>query len=348
MKMRPIVIFAALLVAAGAPWLARAQDSCSGEYSLDPREKCLLERAAVAVLESQLASDRALLDSDSAEHHVGQPDPARVIARKEAEVEAAKKAALECTQNLSALKAQRLEAVATSTMTRLEGIPWACRLPEEEARLEELQRSVAALPPDGAEAVRAADRCRNHLETMMPQLREMRLSRLDRPMSVERREWLEQQSCRFPEEEAALAAADDGRARAQAMIDAGGWSPIGSAKICLDQQIRANAAKEVKTEKRYAAELGGVVDMQRLHALQQIARAMDERVKARTASMKKAKHKVLPCTNAKVKLATKCIPPDYVEDERLLPEQDPADCTSADAKALVWLHEQVISMQEEE
>jgi hypothetical protein len=79
-----------------------------------------------------------------------------------------------------------------------------------------------------------------------------------------------------------------------------------SAAVCAWQDKRARTVEEIRTEQRYAAELGGVVDMAKLYRLQRQVRLIDEEVVRLRATLKTEGLRTAPCSHPFVAKLAMC------------------------------------------
>jgi hypothetical protein len=86
-----------------------------------------------------------------------------------------------------------------------------------------------------------------------------------------------------------------------------------SAKLCRVQEVRAGAKNEIRLERKYAAEGGGVVDQRKLYELQQQMRESDEQAAASIAALRDLSRKPLSCETAAVQRALYCVAVDLGE-----------------------------------
>jgi len=82
--------------------------------------------------------------------------------------------------------------------------------------------------------------------------------------------------------------------------------PALSARRCYHSLVRAEAIKEIQTEKRYA-KLGGVVDMRKLHDLQTFVRTQDEGIANADGALARWKLKPSSCSGKLVSEITRCL-----------------------------------------
>jgi hypothetical protein len=85
-----------------------------------------------------------------------------------------------------------------------------------------------------------------------------------------------------------------------------------SARICLLEEMRTDALKEIATERKYSA-IGGAVDLVKLHRLQQDVRAADDRLVMQRALLKDTKLPPLSCSKENVRSLVACIRSLYPE-----------------------------------
>ncbi len=112
-------------------------------------------------------------------------------------------------------------------------------------------------------------------------------------------------------------------------------SPVLSSRLCRFQKIRTTAMKEIQTERDYGRNVGGVVDLAKLHRLQDVVRQSDElirKTRRRIQSIKGAGE--LPCSSPMVIRLSRCLGysaaseangSDACEDEKLAPYIDVAN-----------------------
>jgi hypothetical protein len=102
-----------------------------------------------------------------------------------------------------------------------------------------------------------------------------------------------------------------------------------SAKLCRAQEVRAGAKNEIRLERKYAAEGGGIVDQTKLYELQRQMRESDEQAADSVATLRDLNRKQLPCTTAAVQRARYCVAVDLGEDATP-PDGPNFDCDAAE------------------
>jgi hypothetical protein len=83
--------------------------------------------------------------------------------------------------------------------------------------------------------------------------------------------------------------------------------PILSAKLCWYKSTRSNARREAATDLRYAGEVGGLVDKERLYNFQIIVRNADAAIETGMAEFRQRRMTPMSCDNALVHELAKCV-----------------------------------------
>jgi hypothetical protein len=89
--------------------------------------------------------------------------------------------------------------------------------------------------------------------------------------------------------------------------------PILSAKLCWYKSTRSNARREAATDLRYAGEVGGVVDRERLYNFQIIVRNADAAIETGMGEFRQRKLIPMSCDNALVNKLARCLTNVQVE-----------------------------------
>ena len=87
------------------------------------------------------------------------------------------------------------------------------------------------------------------------------------------------------------------------------WAgPVLSAGICMAKEWKRQLENEIRTEQRYARKYGGIVDMAKLHDLQQRIRRTDKVIGLSRRKLRKLKAKASGCRSKIVKVLRACLP----------------------------------------
>jgi hypothetical protein len=198
-----------------------------------------------------------------------------------------KRCASDATKAHDDMVASRERDASTKSVDALAKIPAADRLPVEQQRIDDFlaqcRNDVAAKRDERLGIV--ATRPLGEIVAIPP-------------------------SERLPEEQQRI---DDEAAKRKASIEAHRsdkkWTgPLLSSAICFCGQAKAAAADEIKTEKSYAAQYGGIVDKEKLYNLQLMIRSLDETSAATRDLMRKLRVSSLSCSDKTVKLLVACLP----------------------------------------
>lgn len=88
---------------------------------------------------------------------------------------------------------------------------------------------------------------------------------------------------------------------------------VASAAVCMFTEARAKLVAEIRTEQRYAKELSGVQDEQKLLVLQNFVRRADDGKKAALAELARLKKKPHACSDKTIASSTRCLLDSYVD-----------------------------------
>ena len=157
------------------------------------------------------------------------------------------------------------------------------------------------------DAMKDAARCRAELKAQQERdLEQSRATNAAQKAEEERqRERARQQAAREAE---ARRIADAARAAAEEhqralLADPDNMFLLRGAALCVDGEIRRRALGEIAAEKKYAR-IGGIIDNQKIYALEQRVRWADESEADNKKSF--AGQRIAPCSQPKVQLITAC------------------------------------------
>lgn len=94
--------------------------------------------------------------------------------------------------------------------------------------------------------------------------------------------------------------------------------PFFSTLLCMEAARRAEAVGAIRDEQKYARELGGVVDLEKIYGLQDTVKSSDRRAAGYRGRLAAMKRKAMPCASAKIQAIWNCI-----ADECTTPELAP-------------------------
>lgn len=105
-----------------------------------------------------------------------------------------------------------------------------------------------------------------------------------------------------------------------------------SADYCAAKNLRSESVQEIRTEQRYAREGGGVIDKDKVYALQARMRDADGRMSDAREILREAHLSLRPCSDRTVAELMACIDEDgntTCDDLRLQVMYDPPKATAA-------------------
>jgi hypothetical protein len=201
----------------------------------------------------------------------------------------------------------RIAAAAAVLLSGCAAIPLliggAGAFAEKQRREEFAQEAQAGAEEDLRRLEETERQERDAAEARHQEARERRLAEAER-IRVEQEQQKREEEARRAEEQ--RAAAEHAAMVEERKRDPRYAIPVLSGLLCYERAVRADALKEIRTEKRYS-EIAGVQDNAKLYALQQRVREMDEGIAETTRLLASKGWKALSCAGRRVRLVVACI-----------------------------------------